>query len=90
MNVIAEVLAFLGNYSVLIFGAVLLVAVLVRVAISLVRRRPRGVKDAIAPIFSSGAVESELYGYKPALEEPLLDPSDPSTIGEAPRPNATR
>ncbi|PWC08109.1 hypothetical protein [Mycetocola zhujimingii] len=55
------------------FLIVVIVALMVRVAIALVRRKPRGIKDAFEPIVRTGRIQSELYGVK-TYDDGDLDP----------------
>ncbi|AWB86560.1 hypothetical protein [Mycetocola zhujimingii] len=55
------------------FLIVVIVALMVRVAIALVRRKPRGIKDAFEPFVRTGRVQSELYGVK-TYDDDGLDP----------------
>lgn len=48
----------------LAFLILVLVALVVRVVIAIIRRKPRGIKDAFEPIVRSGRIQSELYGVK--------------------------
>lgn len=56
----------LGGVLVLIFWAVIAIGIVARVAVALVRRRPKRVtSEVLAPIVTSVAVQSELFGWKP-------------------------
>ncbi|MDF9278596.1 hypothetical protein P4U43_12445 [Arthrobacter sp. EH-1B-1] len=51
---------------------IILVGVLVRLIIVMVRRGKDGVKkEVLGPVFKSGGVQSELYGFKPTEAQDL-------------------